>query len=76
MRLEGLDQLKKIHLIRTRTRYLPACSIVPEPNTFPFHDLKICHLNYSSSSPEKLRHGYILAYFIQFTSSQPISVRR
>jgi hypothetical protein len=30
VRLEGLDQLK-IHLIGTRTRDLPACSIVPQP---------------------------------------------
>jgi hypothetical protein len=31
MRLEGLGQLKKIHLIGTWTRDLPACSIVPQP---------------------------------------------
>jgi hypothetical protein len=31
--LEGLGQLKKIHLIGTRTRDLPACSIVPQPTT-------------------------------------------
>jgi hypothetical protein len=36
VRLEGLGQLKKkIHLIGTRTRDLPACSIVPEPTTLP-----------------------------------------
>jgi hypothetical protein len=29
MRLEGSGKLKKIHLIGTRTRDLPACSIVP-----------------------------------------------
>jgi hypothetical protein len=29
VRLEGLGELKKIHLIGTRTRDLPACSIVP-----------------------------------------------
>jgi hypothetical protein len=38
MLLEGLGQLKKIHLIGTRTCDLPACSIVPQPtvklNTF------------------------------------------
>jgi hypothetical protein len=33
VRLEGLGKLKKIHLIGTRTRDLPACSIVPQPNT-------------------------------------------
>jgi hypothetical protein len=35
MRLEELGQLKKIHLIGTRTRDLPACSIVPQPTTLP-----------------------------------------
>jgi hypothetical protein len=34
VRLEGLGKLKKkIHLIRTRTQYLPACSTVPQPTT-------------------------------------------
>jgi hypothetical protein len=34
MRLERLGQLKKlIDLIGTRTRDLPACSIVPQPTT-------------------------------------------
>jgi hypothetical protein len=33
VRLEGLRQLKKIHLIGTRTRDLPACSIVPQATT-------------------------------------------
>jgi hypothetical protein len=35
MRLEELGQLKKIHLIGTRTRDLPACSVVPQPTTLP-----------------------------------------
>jgi hypothetical protein len=36
VRLEGLSKLKKkIHLIGTRTRDLPACSIVPQPTTLP-----------------------------------------
>jgi hypothetical protein len=35
LRLEGLGKLKKIHLIGTRTRDLPACSIVPQPTTLP-----------------------------------------
>jgi hypothetical protein len=30
---EGLGKLKKISLIGTRTRDLPACSIVPQPTT-------------------------------------------
>jgi hypothetical protein len=33
--LEGLGQLKKIHLIGIRTRDLPAGSIVPQPTTLP-----------------------------------------
>jgi hypothetical protein len=32
VRLEGLGQLKKIHLIEIRTRDLPACGIVPSSN--------------------------------------------
>jgi hypothetical protein len=35
VRLEGLGQLKQIHLIGTRTRDLPVCSIVPQPTTLP-----------------------------------------
>jgi hypothetical protein len=36
VRLEGLSKLKeKIRLIGTRTRDLPACSIVPQPTTLP-----------------------------------------
>jgi hypothetical protein len=35
VRLEGLGQLKKVHLIGNLTRDLPACSIVPEPTTLP-----------------------------------------
>jgi hypothetical protein len=36
MRLEGLGKLKKkIHLMGTQTRDLPACSIVPPPTTLP-----------------------------------------
>jgi hypothetical protein len=35
VRLERLGQLKKIHLIGTRTRDLPACSVVPQPTMLP-----------------------------------------
>jgi hypothetical protein len=31
VRLEGLGQLKKFHIIGTRTRDIPFCSIVPPP---------------------------------------------
>jgi hypothetical protein len=33
VRLEGLDKLKKIDFIGTRTRNLPACTIPPQPFT-------------------------------------------
>jgi hypothetical protein len=35
VRLEGLGKLEKIQLIGTRTRYLPACTIVPQPTMLP-----------------------------------------
>jgi hypothetical protein len=35
VRLEGLGQSKKIHLIGIRTRDLPVCGIVPQPTTLP-----------------------------------------
>jgi hypothetical protein len=35
VQLEGLGQLKKIHLIGNGTRDLPVCSIVPQPTTVP-----------------------------------------
>jgi hypothetical protein len=43
MRVEGLGQLKKIHLLGTRTRDLPACSIVPQPTT-PLLEVQILQL--------------------------------
>jgi hypothetical protein len=65
VRLEGLGQLKKIHLIGTRSRDLPDCSIVPQPTTLPRAPLcvvqksiimSVMHhrqnpLEYASSSP-------------------------
>jgi hypothetical protein len=35
VRLEGLGQMKNIHLIGNRTRDLPGCSIVPQSTTLP-----------------------------------------
>jgi hypothetical protein len=35
MRVEGLSQLKKFHLIGTRTRDFRACSIMPQPTMLP-----------------------------------------
>jgi hypothetical protein len=59
VRLEVLRQLKKIHLIGTRTDNLPACSLVPQPTTLPlapppdvFGRREICLLT--------LRHSRIL----------------
>jgi hypothetical protein len=52
MRLEGIGKLKKkkkIHLIGTRTRYLPACSVVPQPTTLPrAHNFKTKFNTYAS----------------------------
>jgi hypothetical protein len=42
--LEVLGKLKKIHLIGTQTRELPACSIVPEPATL-LHAPSVHHCN-------------------------------
>jgi hypothetical protein len=41
VRLEGLHQLKRNYFIRIRTRYLPACSIVPQPTTLPHAEVSI-----------------------------------
>jgi hypothetical protein len=66
VRLEGLGQLIKCNdLIRNRTRYLPACSIMPQPTTLPrtflslwFHVAegkpKASELNGSKHSPIQL----------------------
>jgi hypothetical protein len=35
VRLEGLGQFKKIHIIGTGSRDLPACSLVPQSTTLP-----------------------------------------
>jgi hypothetical protein len=42
VRLEVLGQLKNIHLIGTRTRDLPVCSIVPQPTALPRAAGSIC----------------------------------
>jgi hypothetical protein len=36
VRPEGLGQVKKNHLIGSRTRDLPACSIVPQAHNFKY----------------------------------------
>jgi hypothetical protein len=50
--------LKKIHLIGTRTRDLPVCSIVPQPTTLPRHIMVKILASYSES-PE-LDSQYII----------------
>jgi hypothetical protein len=50
VRLEGLGQLKIIHLIEIRTRDLPACSIVPQPTTIP--RASVCHINLRNINAE------------------------
>jgi hypothetical protein len=60
MRLEGLDKLKiSIYLIETRTRDLPACSLVHQPTTLPlvpqYHNKKILKTPWSESASELYR---------------------
>jgi hypothetical protein len=51
VRLEGLDQLKKSNdLIASRTRDLPACSIVPQPTTLPAKIL-VCEAIGTAANP-------------------------
>jgi hypothetical protein len=47
VRLDELGQLKKIHIIGTRTRDLPACSIVPQPTTVPRAPTSKISVNYN-----------------------------
>jgi hypothetical protein len=49
---------EKFHLIGTRTRDLPACSIVPQPTTLPRALILryICIFNSRSQRPRGLRH--------------------
>jgi hypothetical protein len=46
VRLEGLGKLKKVQLIGSRTRDLPACSIVPQPTTLPRALRRMVRLDY------------------------------
>jgi hypothetical protein len=44
VRLEGIDKVKKLNdLIGNRIRDLPACSIMPQPNTLPCAPIKHSH---------------------------------
>jgi hypothetical protein len=47
VRLEGLGKSKKIHLIGSQSRDLPACSIVPQPtNYFSLYEINGIHSIY------------------------------
>jgi hypothetical protein len=46
--LEGLGQLKNMHLTRTRTRDLPACNIVPQPTMLPCSPInRVCECKFN-----------------------------
>jgi hypothetical protein len=64
VRLEGLGKLKKkIHLIGTRNRDLPACSIVPQPTTLPRASATNFYLHFSKRN--KSETIYFLARLSQ-----------
>jgi hypothetical protein len=67
VRLEGLGKLKKIYLIGTRSRYLPACSTVPQPTTQPLGinlRLNVSHV----CSPNKLEINQIRRSLCHFST--------
>jgi hypothetical protein len=64
LRLEGLGQLKIIHLTGTRTRDLPTCSIVPQPSTLPRAPIRKQWLKEIESRLFKLKRSqYILNFY-------------
>jgi hypothetical protein len=72
MRLEGLGQLKtkSNNLIGNRNRDLPACNIVPQPNTLPRAPQRYKQLDYVTSNDKTMmtwkgfgRNGYILSRY-------------
>jgi hypothetical protein len=71
VRLEELGQLKKIHLIGTRTCDLPACSIVPQPTTLPHAPSRVWSVNLegvldnSFVPPARLGHFLVKKTVIQ-----------
>jgi hypothetical protein len=59
VRLEELDKLKKkIHLIGTRSRDFPTCSIVPQPTTLPRSGLFPSHFS------TKILYAFLLSPFV------------
>jgi hypothetical protein len=46
VQLEGLGKLKEQlnNLIETQTYDLPACSIVPQPTSFPIQNKNVCRI--------------------------------
>jgi hypothetical protein len=55
VRMEELGKLKKIHLIGTRSRNLPACSTVPQPTMYEldriWEESLIAYLNVVTRHP-------------------------
>jgi hypothetical protein len=50
--MEGFGKLPKIHIIVTRTRDLPACSTVPQPNTLRRVPVtSLVHMLFNKSEP-------------------------
>jgi hypothetical protein len=67
VRLEGLGQLKKIHLIGTRTCDLPACSIVPQPTTLPHANMYEREKNcFEEKFYRKMRDIFRVQYIVFF----------
>jgi hypothetical protein len=66
VRLEGLGQLKKIHLIGTRSRDFPACSVVPQQITLPrAPDIQLFSLKISVlhiNDVENCIHFFFISY--------------
>jgi hypothetical protein len=63
VRLEGLGKLKKIHLIGTRNRDLPACNIVSQPTMLPREPCVIIHkLEKEVDVNLKYRYKYQIIY--------------
>jgi hypothetical protein len=59
VRLEELGQLKKMHLIGTRTRDLPACSIVAQPTMLPRAPIFLCSYLFITDAETVVSHQHI-----------------
>jgi hypothetical protein len=54
--------IKKIHLIGTRTRDLPTCSIVPQPTALPRAHRRDLSVKQNLELTEKLESGVSVTY--------------